>query len=186
MQRELYDTARETRTGDEFVSVVTNDYFSALCPTIVLDDFDEAVRIGARGQRFFGEAINHWARGAPPPAENTEDEDSIAVIAEQMKIVEDRLARGELDEDQFSLASASFNIDHAYGTFETAIEYVHKLKDAGTDEVMCIMQMGTIPHEVCLETIRQWGERVIPYFRSAELDEVPASTGDSPLREKKQ
>jgi len=63
------------------------------------------------------------------------------------------------------LAASAFNIDHAYGTYETAVDYVEQLQDAGVDEVMCIMQMGTVPHEVCIETLRQWGEHVIPRFR---------------------
>ena len=33
---------------------------------------------------------------------------------------------------------------------------------------MCLIQMGTIPQEICLETIRNWGEKVIPYFRDRE------------------
>ena len=56
-----------TRTGERFVSRRSNDHFSALCPTIVLDDRDEALRVGARGQRFFAEAIAHWYGGGPPP-----------------------------------------------------------------------------------------------------------------------
>jgi hypothetical protein len=28
--------------------------------------------------------------------------------------------------------------------------------------------MGTVPQAACLETIRQWGEKVIPYFRAKE------------------
>ena len=30
---------------------------------------------------------------------------------------------------------------------------------------MCLIQMGTIPQEICLDTIRNWGEKVIPHFR---------------------
>ena len=36
---------------------------------------------------------------------------------------------------------------------------------SGADEIMTIMQMGTVPHEACMETIRIWGEKVIPHFR---------------------
>jgi hypothetical protein len=28
--------------------------------------------------------------------------------------------------------------------------------------------MGTVPQEACMETIRQWGEKVIPHFRALE------------------
>ena len=61
--------------------------------------------------------------------------------------------------------TATFNIDHAYGTAERAIAYVEQLEEAGANEIMCLMQMGTVPHEACMETIRQWGEKVIPHFR---------------------
>ncbi|WP_418361435.1 hypothetical protein [Streptomyces gilvosporeus] len=33
--------------------------------------------------------------------------------------------------------------------------------------LMCLIQMGTVPQEACLETIRQWGEKVIPRFAGA-------------------
>jgi hypothetical protein len=32
-----------------------------------------------------------------------------------------------------------------------------------------MIQMGTVPQEACLETIHQWGQRVIPHFRRREV-----------------
>jgi hypothetical protein len=61
-----------------------------------------------------------------------------------------------------------FNTDHAYGTPEEVIRHVEQLRQAGADEVICLIQMGTVPLEVCLQTIRMWGEHVIPHFRRAE------------------
>ena len=29
-----------------------------------------------------------------------------------------------------------------------------------------MIQMGTVPQDACMETIRQWGEKVIPHFRA--------------------
>ena len=46
-----------------------------------------------------------------------------------------------------------------------AAGFVEKLQAMGVDEVMCMMQMGTVPQDVCMETIRQWGETIIPRFR---------------------
>jgi hypothetical protein len=62
--------------------------------------------------------------------------------------------------------TATFNTEHAYGTWQDAIAYVERLQDAGADEIMCLIQMGTVPQDACLETIRQWGEHVIPHFRN--------------------
>jgi hypothetical protein len=56
-------------------------------------------------------------------------------------------------------------VNHAYGTAARAIEYVEQLADIGVDEVICLIQMGTVPHTAAMETIRQWGVHVIPHFR---------------------
>jgi alkanesulfonate monooxygenase SsuD/methylene tetrahydromethanopterin reductase-like flavin-dependent oxidoreductase (luciferase family) len=161
--RKAYDDGIASRTGDRFVSTVVNDHFSVLCPTIVLDDGDEAFRIGARGQRFFAEAIGHWYGGGPPPAEDTELDDNVAAIVRTKEKVVAKLHEANIP--LTPNATATFNIDHAYGTADRAIAYVEQLEDAGADEIMCLIQMGTVPQSACLETIRQWGEHVIPHFQ---------------------
>jgi len=56
-------------------------------------------------------------------------------------------------------------VNHAYGTAEHALTYAERLQEIGVDDVMLMIQMGTVPQEVCMETIRQWGEKIIPRFR---------------------
>jgi hypothetical protein len=36
---------------------------------------------------------------------------------------------------------------------------------------MFLIQMGTVPQEVCLETIRNIGQHVLPHFRALEAAE---------------
>jgi alkanesulfonate monooxygenase SsuD/methylene tetrahydromethanopterin reductase-like flavin-dependent oxidoreductase (luciferase family) len=167
-QRQLYDYRRANRTPAKFVATVVNDHFSALCPTIVLEDREQARQIGARGQRFFAEAISQWGMpGSPPPTDDTENMDNIAY----MEGLKDKfLQQAERSPDlkaQLTLASATFNVNHAYGNSADAIGYVERLVSAGADEVMCLIQMGTVPQSVCMETIRQWGNNIIPHFRAA-------------------
>ena len=57
--------------------------------------------------------------------------------------------------------------NHAYGTVADCIGYVGRLLDAGVDEVLFCCQMGTVPQWAQLETIRNIGEHVIPYFRDS-------------------
>ena len=78
--REIYDKTIASRTGERFVSDHANNHFSALCPAIVLDDRDKAYKIGARGQRFFAEAIMHWNLHTAPPDPGSEDEDTSTLI----------------------------------------------------------------------------------------------------------
>ena len=63
-------------------------------------------------------------------------------------------------------STSPFNIDHAYGTPADAIDYVQRLADAGADEILCIMQMGGVPHEAAMETLRHYGDTIIPHFRT--------------------
>jgi alkanesulfonate monooxygenase SsuD/methylene tetrahydromethanopterin reductase-like flavin-dependent oxidoreductase (luciferase family) len=165
--RRLYDEARAARTGDRFVSTEVNDHFSALCPTLVLDDRDEAVRIGTRGQRFFAQAIAHWYGTSPPPDEAVQE--GVDERAELARAAEQQMAY--LNEAKIPVGPQSthlYQAEQAYGTADDAIAYVERLVEAGAEEVMCLIQMGTVPQEACLETIRQWGEKVIPHFRTED------------------
>ncbi|MFJ3901938.1 LLM class flavin-dependent oxidoreductase [Streptomyces sp. NPDC090025] len=163
--RTVYDEAIAARDGSRFVSTEVNDHFSALCPTIVLDDAARALRLGTRGQRFFAESIAHWYGGGPAPTGYAEDEDHVGALARERDALVARLH--EADIPARPVDTGTYNADHAYGDAATAIAYVERLRRIGVDEVMCLIQMGTVPQEVCLETIRQWGETVIPHFRAS-------------------
>jgi len=165
-QRRLFDESRAARDGSKFVATVVNDHFSALCPTIVLDDRNRARQIGARGQRFFAEAISQWGMpGSPAPSDDTEHLDNVSYMEGRKDQFLEQAERSPELKAQLTVASATFNINHAYGTVADAIDYVERLEAAGADEIMCLIQMGTVPQEVCMETIRLWGEEVIPHFR---------------------
>jgi alkanesulfonate monooxygenase SsuD/methylene tetrahydromethanopterin reductase-like flavin-dependent oxidoreductase (luciferase family) len=162
--RKIYADAIATRSGERLVSPDVNDWFSALCPTIVLDDGEEALRVGVRGQRFFAEAISHYYGGGPPPDLSPHSDDELQAIRDRGDAFVAMLHEAKIPVTPST--TGIYNPEHAYGTYPQAIDYVDQLLDAGADEIMCLMQMGTVPHEACMETIRQWGEKVIPHFRN--------------------
>ena len=164
--REIYDKTIASRTDERFVSDHANNHFSALCPAVVLDDRDKAFKIGARGQRFFAEAIMHWNLHTPPPNPGSEDEDTASMIQHDKDAVKAKISEMNIPFNPNS--TNTYNIEHAYGDREDAIRYVEELEKSGADEIMCMIQMGTIPQDVMLETIRQFGEYVIPHFRAKE------------------
>lgn len=162
---ELYRQTALTRTGELFVSASeVNDHLSALCPTVVLEDRETALDIGIRGQKFFAQAIAYWYGGGPPPSEAVTRADARDEIraAEELHVAH----LHEADIPVLPASTATFNPDHAYGSAADAIAYVERLADAGVDEIMCLIQMGTVPHEAAMETIRLWGASVIPHFRA--------------------
>jgi alkanesulfonate monooxygenase SsuD/methylene tetrahydromethanopterin reductase-like flavin-dependent oxidoreductase (luciferase family) len=162
--RRNFDDERGQRDPEAVVSPgQINDEFVALCPSFLMDDREEALRIGARALRFFAEAITHWAApNGVAPARNTDQVDNIAFMKDHHEQAMAALAQGEAPP---TAASSMYNLDHALGDAETAIAYVERLKAANVDNVMCLIQMGTLTQDQQLETIRIFGEQVIPHFR---------------------
>jgi alkanesulfonate monooxygenase SsuD/methylene tetrahydromethanopterin reductase-like flavin-dependent oxidoreductase (luciferase family) len=163
---EVYQSAIDRRDGSRFVSTEVNDHFGVLCPTIVLEDPDEALRVGARGQRFFAESITHWYGAGPPPVQDTLDDDNVQAIRADADAVVARLHEAKIPVNPNTVAT--YNVSHAYGDAQGAIEYVELLEAAGATEIMCMIQMGTVPQEICMETIQRWGDTIIPHFRAKE------------------
>jgi alkanesulfonate monooxygenase SsuD/methylene tetrahydromethanopterin reductase-like flavin-dependent oxidoreductase (luciferase family) len=157
--RKLYSDGIASRTGERLVSTVVNDHFSALCTTVVLDDGEAARRIGLRGQRFFQESSGHYSRGGPQPSADTEDEDN------EQAILAIEQSKREATAAELNVANVRYSTDNAYGDVRRAIDHVTVLQELGVDEVMCLVQMGTVPHSACLETLRHWGEEILPRFR---------------------
>lgn len=62
-------------------------------------------------------------------------------------------------------------VDHdliIVGDPETCIQKIKKYQQAGTDQLLLMMQIYNIPHQKIMDSIRLWSEHVIPYFRQEE------------------
>ncbi|HET8612972.1 MAG TPA: LLM class flavin-dependent oxidoreductase [Sphingomonas sp.] len=166
----IYREAFRSRKPEEQVGFRPTEHLAALCAATVLDDREKARRIGLRGQRFFAEAIAHWYQGGPKPSvdENLSAEQQEAILAQEKEQVvaylsEEKIPVGDEHTSNYTVAQ------DAYGTPEDCIRYVQRLFDAGADEILFLFQMGSIPHEAIMETIRNIGEKVIPHFRGLAL-----------------
>ncbi|MGF7148054.1 alkanesulfonate monooxygenase SsuD/methylene tetrahydromethanopterin reductase-like flavin-dependent oxidoreductase (luciferase family) [Sphingomonas zeicaulis] len=162
-----YRAAFAARDPAQQVPYVPNEYLAVGCPIIVSDDREKARRIGFRGQRFFAQAIHYWYGGGTKP--EVEELTSEEHAAEVKKVEAATVAY--LNEAKIPVTSAAtdmYNLDHAYGTPADAIAHIERLEAAGADEVLMLMQMGTVPHEAIMETLRHLGETIIPHFRAKE------------------
>ncbi len=146
----IYREAYANRKNEDQVGDFATEHLAALCPAIVLDDAAEALRIGLRGQRFFVDSLAHWYHGGDKPT-----------ITLQIEELEKEVAT-HLGEDKIDSSSTTTN--HAFGSVDHAIAYVQRLLDAGADEILFLFQMGTVPHEAIMESIKNIGEQVIPHF----------------------
>jgi alkanesulfonate monooxygenase SsuD/methylene tetrahydromethanopterin reductase-like flavin-dependent oxidoreductase (luciferase family) len=163
-----YREAFKNRRPEDQVGFRPTEHLAALCATVILDDRAKARRFGIRGQRFFAESIAYWyAGGAPPQVDDLDEEAQLA----ELKQSENRMVAflGDHGIPVLSDATGNYHIeDDAYGTPDDAIRQVGKIIEAGADEILFLVQMGTIPHEVSMETIRNLGKYVIPHFRNGK------------------
>jgi alkanesulfonate monooxygenase SsuD/methylene tetrahydromethanopterin reductase-like flavin-dependent oxidoreductase (luciferase family) len=185
----VYRAAVARRKPADVAGRFAVDHLSALCPAIVLDDAEKAREIGFRGQRFFSESLNQWARGTPAPdpaSYGSTSRDALAKARESLELKFGselvKIADPTQRRDTEQLVGISITRDdQAYGDVDGCIDYVQRLIDAGADEIMFLIQMGTVPQEICLETIRNIGQSVLPYFRAQESSATRSSALDSRL-----
>ena len=163
-----YRAAFANRNPAQQVGTRPTEHFAALCPAIVMEDGQMARRIGLRGQRFFMESISHWASAGktPLPDPTGWPDDVSAKTGDGTNIISTFIGSEAISVDFSNPAMAMLNPNHAYGTVEDCIGYVQRLIEAGADEILFLCQMGTVPQSAQLETIRNIGEHVIPYFRN--------------------
>jgi alkanesulfonate monooxygenase SsuD/methylene tetrahydromethanopterin reductase-like flavin-dependent oxidoreductase (luciferase family) len=167
----LYREAFRNRKPEDQVGFRPTEHLAALCPAIIMDDAEEARRIGFRGQLFFAKSIHYWYGNAPKP--NVDDLDAELLAQEVEKEKEAFVAR--LGQDNIPArpnATELYNVNHAYGSVDTAIKYVERLEAAGADEILFLLQMGTVPHHASMETIKHIGETLIPHFRRKDAEKA--------------
>ncbi|MGE4606449.1 MAG: LLM class flavin-dependent oxidoreductase [Myxococcota bacterium] len=157
LKRERYDKAIAQRDAAQIAGVEPTDHLSALCPAVVLEDRAHGREIGRRGQRFFVEALAHCYQGGPEPGQVADPtEVATAQISEE--------AIQSVDSTLLDQIGAEEPLS-AFGDPDDALAYVRALEAAGADEVMFLIQMGTVSQHACMESIRLIGEHVIPQFR---------------------
>ena len=129
---------------------ITN-WFACNPATIVLRDDLEACRWGLRGGQFFLKSLVHYfatdRRPTGPVSAPREAPDDGFLE----KFCEHRHAPNT------SLSSIVGSPDHAR-------RIVQRFVDVGVDELILVMQLGTVPHEIVMESIRTFAEEVMPHF----------------------
>jgi alkanesulfonate monooxygenase SsuD/methylene tetrahydromethanopterin reductase-like flavin-dependent oxidoreductase (luciferase family) len=174
----VYREAFANRAEAEQVGQRPTEHLAALCPAIVLDDGPEARRIGIKGQRFFMESIAHWSTAGrmPLPEPDSWGDDVTMVTGDGTTVIQAAIGSEVVSVDFSDPKLALMNPNHGYGTAEDCIGYVARLIEAGADEILFLCQMGTVPQEAALATIRNIGEQVIPYFREGPGKDVSSKT----------
>lgn len=143
---------RERIRSAEPVGDFVNNKVAAFTVTLCLEDDAEAKRIGGFSAGAYAQGAESlygkWARdeGAWRAWYGREYFVEVETPAHEVqKLVDDAVV--------------------CIGDPEACIRVLKHWEEVGVDQIMCLMQGGRIPHDKIMESIRLFGEHVIPYFK---------------------
>jgi alkanesulfonate monooxygenase SsuD/methylene tetrahydromethanopterin reductase-like flavin-dependent oxidoreductase (luciferase family) len=141
---------RDVATRAVPIGVTATQHFACAPAALVLPDDRQACRYGFRGARFFGSALEHYYKAWQPGAALTAPVD---FLPEEM--LTGAMALRDRDDSSYKVICG----DPAF-----ARDYIRRFQALGVDELILVMQMGTVPSELVLESIKTFGEQVLPHF----------------------
>lgn len=125
--------------------------FACTPNTLVLDDDRRACELGFRGSRFFGEALReYYFTGRRPTG--------------RLPISREPLTSGELEAARTARDAPGSQLVAVIGDPVAATEAVSRFRAAGVDELILMMELGTVPHSATMESLRTFAEKVMPRF----------------------
>ncbi len=127
------------------------DHFACTPPALVLPDDRKACRYGTRGARFFAESLARYYMSGRRPLG-------------RLDVPRDFLSDSDLDDAMAARNAPGTQMSAIVGDPVSARESVARFKDIGVDELILVMQMGTVPHELIMESLRTFAEKVMPHF----------------------
>ena len=130
---------------------VVNNRFCCTPTTLVLDDDRKACEYGFRGARFFQEALATY------------------FFSRERVVQPIEVSLAPLTESQLAKAMAERNgpgspLTSVIGDPASAIETVRRFQAAGVDELIMVMDLGTVPHDIVEQSLRTFARKVMPHF----------------------
>jgi len=132
------------------VGLVVNNHFACNPAAFVLKDDRRACRHGLTGSMYFTQAMIHYYGQDRP----------VGPIPVSPDVVPDHY----IDSFRQTRNTARSQLSSIIGDPVAARESVQRFVDAGVDELILVMQTGPNSHELTMESIRTFGEQVLPHF----------------------
>jgi alkanesulfonate monooxygenase SsuD/methylene tetrahydromethanopterin reductase-like flavin-dependent oxidoreductase (luciferase family) len=132
------------------LGLAINNQFACNPATLVLKDDYKACQYGLTGATYFNKALIHYY-GTTRPDGRTGVPTCILPDDEVRSFMRIR------NRPRSQLSSI-------IGDPQAARESVQRFVDVGVDELILVMQTGTTPHEIIMESIHTFGDEVMPHF----------------------
>jgi alkanesulfonate monooxygenase SsuD/methylene tetrahydromethanopterin reductase-like flavin-dependent oxidoreductase (luciferase family) len=153
-QAQLRESVAAYRAGIARSRVPPRRITNQFCCTpaaLVLEDDREACALGFRGARYHQQGLGHYffspLRSTGSPGLDTAPLDAASLDRAMA-------ARGRADQP----------LNTVIGDPEAAADAVARFAEAGVDELILVMQMGTVPQEAVMRSLRLFGEKVMTRF----------------------
>jgi alkanesulfonate monooxygenase SsuD/methylene tetrahydromethanopterin reductase-like flavin-dependent oxidoreductase (luciferase family) len=131
-----------------------NNHFACNPATFVLKDDYKACQYGLRGATFFLKSLVHYYGPERPTG--------------RIPVSRDFLPSDQMERFRRSRNTPQSQLSSIIGDPDCARETVQRFVDIGVDELILVMQTGTTPHELVMESIRTFAEEVMPGFAEVE------------------
>ena len=128
-----------------------NNRFCCTPTALVLNDDRKACELGFRGSRVFQESLASYFF-------------SRETVVRPLDLSRDPLSGAQLAKAMADRNTPGSALNSVIGDPQSAIETIRRFQAVGVDELILIMQMATVPHEVILESLRTFAEKVMPCF----------------------
>lgn len=125
--------------------------FACAPAALVLDDDRKAAKYGLRGSRFFAQSMaQYFFTGERPLG--------------RLNVARDFHREERLDELMALRNSAGSEPSAIVGDPACARETIDRFVRIGVDELLLVFQMGTVPHELVMESMRTFAEKVMAHY----------------------
>lgn len=129
-----------------------NEHFACAVPTLVHENDDLACQHGFRGFRYFMDSLLAYYGCEEQPIG-------------RLAISRDELTGQELSSAKSMRQTPGSLVNAIVGDPASAKRTIEHIAKTGVDEILLLMQMGTVPHELVLRSMRLFAEQVMPHFR---------------------
>jgi alkanesulfonate monooxygenase SsuD/methylene tetrahydromethanopterin reductase-like flavin-dependent oxidoreductase (luciferase family) len=139
------------RWQDRPTPYAKNNHFACTPVALCLPDDRAACAAGFRGASFFAGALATYYLGGKRPTG-------------RLPIARDPLTDKDLDGAMAFRTARDTLAMNVIGDPVHCKEIVSRFAKAGIDELILVMQTGTVPNELIVQSIRTFGEQVMPHF----------------------
>jgi alkanesulfonate monooxygenase SsuD/methylene tetrahydromethanopterin reductase-like flavin-dependent oxidoreductase (luciferase family) len=143
------------------VGLAITNHFACNAATLVLQDDMQACEYGLRGAMYFTEAMMHYYGRERPVG--------------PIPVSKDPIPRDHVEGFRRHRNTSRSQLSSIIGDPVAAREAVQRFVDIGVDELILVMQTGTTPHALVMDSIVTFGERVMPWFSSESAHLASAS-----------